>query len=171
LAATDTGGIYQDYHIASQTEAYSFYWAGGGNPAHLDTVGYNEYFTTNSAYVEGLFGENLNEHFDMAWFLSDEINGAGFLQVRETSTDGSYERRLRILDIYPGHPDGYAVGGFYSGGNSVLATWLLVFGAETQSPPENLGAHPPNIVPLPASAWLFITGLLWLLGYRRSSEK
>lgn len=151
LAATQAGGIYEDYHIASQTEAYAFYHAGGGG--YFDTPGAQS-IKTVGAYSPGLFGENhLINSDSFAWFLSDEGFDAGLLIVNETSFfifDGF--QSFSYTDKYSNSPTGF--------GDGTHMTWLLVSDTQNLSP-----------VPVPAAAWLFGSALLGFAGWSRHKKQ
>jgi len=149
LAATDVGGAYEAYHIASQTEAYNFY-----NLAILPTAGvvdapFEQTFNTLSAsFYDGIFGANYNDEHDFAWFLSDENEQVGKLNVHSPGA-------LKLDDYYGSISDSDA----YSGGQTVThATWLLVSDS-------NLIA-----TPIPAALFMFAPALLGFFGFRRKMQ-
>lgn len=155
LAATQVGGIYEEYHIASQTEAYAFYHAGGGG--YYDTPG-AQIIKTIGAYSAGIFGENYLAFLDrsVAWFLSDEGVDIGILSVLEKSQYVD-ESHFYIND---------AIGSFSTAdrytdlGDESRITWLLVSDTQNLSP-----------VPVPAAAWLFGSALLGFAGWSRHKKQ
>jgi hypothetical protein len=90
LAEIASGATYDDYHIASQAEAYTFYHAARGTLTDVGT-----YFSFGTFdVVDGVpFGDNDGTLFDSAWFLSDVMSAdpsvfrVGMLGIEQGSTD------------------------------------------------------------------------------------
>jgi hypothetical protein len=150
VQATANGGAYEQFHIASQQEAFQFYYDLSGSNATLqpDTNGVNAYFTIIPALnTDGLFGANSADHVDAAWFLSDESQEVGRVRLSNFNT------RAEIGDTY----NSILVSDFYSasGKHSDQAiSWLLVSNSTISA------------VPVPAAAFLFAPVLIGFMGLR-----
>lgn len=151
--ATDTGGVYEEYHIANQAEAYVFYNDALGNLTPLiDTVGAQSE-RENVVRVDHRFGNNKyrNSEEDYAWFLSDEKSDwVGYLKSRASTM---YIRdSKRSIEA----SDHYSTLGRSHGRYDV--SWLLVsdevINIEQEVAP----------VPVPAALWLMGSELLGLVG-------
>ena len=88
-------GGYGDYHIASQQEAFEF--ANAFKIGALsDTEGHTQQVYSFADWIDGSFGPNHSAGFDVAWFLSDEFQGAGQIRLRDAPR---LPNLLRINDI------------------------------------------------------------------------
>jgi|GEM_PF-2155247 len=95
---TATGGAFDGWHIASQTEAYEFYRAATGD-SRVDTVGSQYLVTAIAAFVDGVpFGQNGGGWTDLAWFLSDEDNDVGYIEMyADPSTVTIYDEAVQLV--------------------------------------------------------------------------
>jgi hypothetical protein len=85
VAITTGVGLYSDWHIASQTEAYSFYNAAAGTTL-VDVLGPQQGMSVIGDFVDGgPFGESFTGNQDMAFFLGDEAMQVGTLDARYES--------------------------------------------------------------------------------------
>jgi hypothetical protein len=85
VAITTGVGLYSDWHIASQTEAYSFYTAAAGTTL-VDVLGPQQGMSVIGDFVDGgPFGESFTGNQDMAFFLGDEAMQVGTLDARYES--------------------------------------------------------------------------------------
>ncbi|MBV1879119.1 MAG: PEP-CTERM sorting domain-containing protein [Pseudomonadales bacterium] len=87
ITATSSGGIYEDYHIASQKEGYAFTNAFLGGPVLVDIIGTSQTFNlaTSLIFDNGFFGDNNVPESDVVYFLSDEDNDYGFIEFVNTT--------------------------------------------------------------------------------------
>ena len=148
VTATNDGGAYSSYHIATQSEAFEFI-----NLAYDGlTQAYNTFTTgqiitlDDQLYSNGDLGDNHTFTTDMAFFLNDH-GGVGTLY---------FSNDLFILNEWWGTLDAadeFALGGPFA--NSSVS-YLVVEGV---SP-----------VPVPAAVWLFGSGLLGLIGVARRKK-
>ena len=136
VAITSAGGFYSDWHIATQTEAYSFYNAATGTGV-ADVSGVLDIFTANiGAFVDGeRFGDSYDIRTDWVWTLGDDTADAGIIGVFTTGTLQFYDAYATFDDA-----DSYSV----KGGSSENVGWLLVggTGGATSAVPE------PSIIAL-----------------------
>jgi hypothetical protein len=149
LANTSPGGSYENYRIATQTEAYVFFNLANTGDDVVDTPG-PTFTPIDALNDQDRFGENYAPSSSSAWFLSDEIGadaGALFSQ-----TD-----RIILSDMFSffDYTDSFAAGGDESGSP---VTWLLVQNESVVTVSE------------PASIVLFGLGLLGLAIVRRRSR-
>lgn len=148
LAATQAGGAYEGFHIATQTEAFTFYHAAGGNTLHEDKLGHDSYGTSVGIY-EGFFGANFDSENDIVWFLSDETQEVGYIWTLHGT--------INIFDnwnpIYMS--DSYSATGSHS---DTPISWLLV--SDNSISP----------VPVPAALPLFATALA-VFGWMRRRKQ
>ena len=157
VAATTTGGIYEDFHIASQTEAYAFYNDALNNEVLVDHVGYQYHRSQLKNNQNHRFGNNfnLNSAFDIAWFLSDEAGYGGSLnEVGYLYSDVS---NLYMVDRW----STIATSDFYSANNNRVTShisWLLVSDEQVSQ------------VPVPAAIWLMGSALLGLTGISKRKK-
>jgi hypothetical protein len=106
VQATANGGAYEQFHIASQQEAFQFYYDLSGSNATLqpDTNGVDAYFTIIPALnTDGLFGDNSADHVDAAWFLSDESQEVGRVRLSNFNTRaeiGDYYNSIYVSDFF-----------------------------------------------------------------------
>jgi hypothetical protein len=150
VQATANGGAYEQFHIASQQEAFQFYYDLSGSNATLqpDTNGVDAYFTIIPALnTDGLFGDNSADHVDAAWFLSDESQEVGRVRLSNFNTRaeiGDYYNSIYVSDFFSA-----------SGKHSDQAiSWLLVSNSTVSA------------VPVPAAAFLFAPVLIGFMGLR-----
>ena len=158
VTATEAGGAFEDFHIASMDEAVSFFSAAGSPYVNDPNVDDEYIYQTYSVFQNGLWGNNygLNES-DQVWFLSDERSPgyeeellfAGY--IRMGSGELFFNDAAATIEL----TDRYADGGQYQ---NTPISWLLV--SDTALSP----------VPLPVAAWLFIGGLAGLASLRRRSS-
>jgi hypothetical protein len=134
VAITSAGGFYSDWHIATQTEAYSFYNAATGTGV-ADVSGVQDVFTANiGAFVDGeRFGDSYDTNSDWVWTLSDDPYDAGLLGG--VGPLDFYDTLYAFIDT-----DAYSV----NRGSSENVGWLLVggTGGATSAVPE------PSIIAL-----------------------
>ena len=150
--ATQEGGAFAGYHIASQAEAYKLYNAFSFGSDAVDTVGLQFFKQTIFEFADGFFGDNRDEYSDLAWFLSDESDYvvglfALFNVVDEVHIYDAYYRETTFSDQW-------SASGYY---RDQAITWLLV-GDSTQ-------------VPTPTSFALVVLGLFCLGAARRKKLK
>jgi hypothetical protein len=163
LAEIASGATYDDYHIASQAEAYTFYHAARGSltdnvaPAPL-AARYFQFSGVDLGDGEP-FGDNETSSLDSAWFLSDPLSDqcsaigycVGQLGVVQGVPDsfGLDENYISVLDsdqcfsIAP-HCNRYGP-----------VSWLLVSNAVSADMPE------------PSAILLIALGLLGMVGVNR----
>jgi hypothetical protein len=138
LAITSAGGFYSDWHIASQTEAYSFYNAATGAGV-VDVLGLVQLSGFSISYmVDGArFGDSYGSISDRAWHLSDESKEAGSIFVEGPEYLTLYDGMATIS-----WTDRHSHGGSYPSTSAV--GWLLVggTGGATSAVPE------PSIIAL-----------------------
>jgi hypothetical protein len=74
VTGTSSGGIYEEFHIASQTEAFTFFNAVNSAADVVDVSGQNFHFALGLSALDGQsrFGNNNNDSNSYAYFLSDE---------------------------------------------------------------------------------------------------
>ena len=85
------------------------------------------------------------------------------LNTRETySLDEDFSVTIDILGRYSNQRFAITGAGLTATEPTILSSYNLSLDAEFTP-----GAVPPNPVPLPATAWLFITGLMGFVTYRR----
>lgn len=149
VASTSSGGIYEDFHIASQTEAFLFFNAVNTAADVVDVPGQNFHFANglSSFDGQGRFGNNNNDNNSYAYFLSDE---SGFDVGIFSSTSIS----LVINDSWAAMT--FASADLQSSNSDLGVSWLLVNDA--------------SVVPVPAAVWLFGSGLLSLVGVARRKK-
>jgi hypothetical protein len=151
VAITSAGGFYSDWHIATQTEAYSFYNAATGR-AVVDVAGVEEAYTANiGAFVNGTrFGDSFDAHQDWVWVLSDGSHEVGLFGGN--STMNFYESLMTFAGS-----DDYSA----NGRNAVLSIgWLLVGGTSVAT----------SAVPEPSIIALFGLGLVGIGFARRKRQ-
>jgi hypothetical protein len=135
VAITSAGGFYADWHIASQTEAYSFYNAATG-AGLLDFVGGQYEVRGVDAFVDGEpFGESADPYYDIAFFLSDEAAEVGFLELFDSNRDHT----LTIDDDWGSivTANTFSLSGTLPG-ESRHTGWLLVGGSTTKLPEPSI---------------------------------
>lgn len=118
VVMTSAGGAYENFHIASQTEAYEFFnLAHTGSPVH-DVAGHQAFVGNTTSSMQERFGDNMSTWRSAAFFLSDERLGYGYLASYGSNT-------IHIEDYFSTIPqtDWHADGGVYS---HEPITWLLV---------------------------------------------
>ena len=141
IISTLSGGIYGEFHIASQTEAFTFFNAVNSGADVVDVPGQNFHFALglSSSDGQGRFGNNFNANNSYAYFLSDE---SGFDVGILTSTSIS----LIINDSWAAET--FESADLNSSNSDLGVSWLLVKDA--------------SVVPVPAAIWLFGSGLIGL---------
>ena len=156
VAITTGTGLYNDWHIASQTEAYSFYNAATGAGVS-DVVGDQIHSDDIGVYVDGeRFGGSSAPLQDYAWFLSDGLLPAGNLQLYSRYTDLSLTEIFCTLDCTDYNSiNGNIAGDSQSSGYNI--GWLLVGGSTT-------------VVPEPSIIALFALGLVGIGFARRKRQ-
>ncbi|MBV1878486.1 MAG: hypothetical protein KUG79_12645 [Pseudomonadales bacterium] len=151
LAATALGGVFAEYHIASQTEAYKFYNAASNAPVAIDVAGPQNFVADLPAfYSDGFFGANKTAVEDIVWFLSDEDLDAGkiIFHKPDAFAPPSFKPFVSIAD----NSNTFAMFD-----TTVSISWLLVA--------DNAGAGLPGPSPLA----LMALGLIGLGASRRRS--
>lgn len=148
LAATQTGGLYESYHIANQNEAGEFFSLATGMTAPTG----NNYLSSATNSGQAAFGNNYyNYSSSYAWFLADINDGGakvGFIKQANSYT--IIENNWRSIS----RSDYYSSTGSYYSKN---ITWLLV-------------ANDSVTVPEPATALLLGLGLLGF-GFSRKQKR
>jgi hypothetical protein len=132
---TFAGGLYDDWHIATQTEAYNFYNAATG-AGIADGAGTQVNSTTIGAFVDGVpFGDNGGSVYDYAFFLSDEAGyEVGILELRGNLNrvrmfegwGDFFDSDFHSLTPPPPHSPRAQIG------------WLLVGGSTTKLPEPSI---------------------------------
>ncbi len=145
LAMTSDGGLYSDFHIASQTEAYDFFNLASTGSDAIDYSGYQAHHRTTSNFSQHRFGNNYNNYYSYALFLSDENSEAGF--IRSSSF-------LKISDQWTS----IATTDIFSGSTYNSMSWLLVKDFDTAAVTE------------PSTLALLGLGILGLAGTRRKAK-
>ena len=124
VVATDAGGSYESYHIASQTEAYEFYNLTDPVTTAIDVVG-AQVLDSVISNGQNRFGNNFDRYNSYSFFLSDETEVVGWIQ--------SYYQYIKLNDSRSSiaFSDNYS-----STGASFLftASWLLVSDATIPEP-------------------------------------
>ncbi len=150
------GGYYgvDGYHIASQTEAYSFYNAAGGNA--IDTIATHPDFTQYHTHTNSLLHWRVWGDAFETFFHSDEPNylvGRLVLGNQQLALDdGGWESNFAFE--FPG------------------TTWLYVSDTSDLGAMNHLAANSVlSPVPVPAAAWLFGSALLGFAGWARGKNK
>jgi hypothetical protein len=161
FAATQTGGLYEDYHIANQNEASLFFSMATGTQTllqHGDDIIFTGYEIEQSA-----FGDNYTSWSSSAWFLLDyvrDIKRVGCMSLGSTVSppwQPSLAMRINWLDQTVSRSDEFSSLGWIS---SRPVGWLLVSGPV---PP----IHP---VPAPSLLFIFGFGLLGLIFTRKQQR-
>jgi hypothetical protein len=133
VAITAAGGLYADWHIASQTEAYSFYNAATG-AGQADVAGAQSHSLGIAAGVDGgPFGDSHASDFDLAMFLGDEASEVGLLLLTQVS--------LNIQELWQDivMSDELSVNGSSNGKqDDNTVGWLLVGGSSTAVPEPSI---------------------------------
>jgi hypothetical protein len=153
LAATEEGGMYQQFHIASQAEAFQFYYDLSGNNATTqpDNEGTNTYYSIINSFEDGVFGANSRSYVDAVYFLAEEGKEVGHISLE------SYLNKVLISDYY----NSISVSDYYSAGGKESdepISWLLVSDLSLSA------------VPIPATAFLFGPAFLGFMGFRRRAK-
>ncbi len=152
VAATASGGLYSDYHIADYAEAKTFFEAAMYGTCDISS-GVNKTCRTELEFgVNGWFGDNSITGFDYAWFLSSGQSIAGLIEMSYAGYDHKFSDNTLIKLAAT---DAWADGGVWE---SQAITWLLV-------------ANTTSTVPVPAAIWLFGTALIGLVGYGKRKSK
>ncbi|MBV1878488.1 MAG: PEP-CTERM sorting domain-containing protein [Pseudomonadales bacterium] len=161
LTTTGIGGDFEAFHIASQSEAYTFYNSLGVASPAVDVIGQQNISSLISPVEDGVFGHSAGPNADLAWFLSDEApefaDHIRLFDLNTTSSQVAIDDHSRTII----NTDAYSIGG----SSAFLATgWLLVGDASTPSPSTTSTG-----VPAPAPLALMALGLLGLGASRRKS--
>ena len=160
ITATAIGGIYEDYHIASQTEVYTFYkdalvegeYLSNGDPV-IDVVGAQSWTVKFNEHKSPRFGDNYragDRGGDYAWFLSDEGFEIGYINIR--GAEMLFVDSSRTLAF----SDQYSASG--SSPNQAIS-WLLVSDEQVSQ------------VPVPATIWLMGSALLGVAGLSKRKKR
>jgi hypothetical protein len=153
VAITSAGGLYSDWHIATQTEAYSFYNAATGTGV-LDVSGVQDIFTANiGAFVDGEpFGDSYTTLDDWVFTLSDHTNVVGIVGVSAPNRFAFSDQTHSFLAS-----DQFSANGLQP---SAPIGWLLVGGTGGAS----------SAVPEPSIIALFGLGLVGIGFARRKRQ-
>jgi len=149
ITATSSGGSHEEWHIASQTEAYAFFHALGG--VGIDNPGNNFYLTVIGAFTDGILGDNYDHLNDYAFFLSD-VDDTEVGSIVLTGSAGV----VLIDDTY----GTFNLSNLYSSPSNLMNSWLLVGNSSNSS----TSVTEPNMVVLMSLA------LTCLLGCRRRNS-
>jgi hypothetical protein len=143
---TAAGGFYSDWHIASQTEAYSFYNAATG-AGFADTSGPQSNSSVLGGFVNGeRFGDSCDSlYFDYSWFLGDESAEVGYLELSSSLTIADNWNSITTSNHYSDPASPNPIG------------WLLVGGTAA-------------VVPEPSIIALFGLGLVGIGFARRKRQ-
>jgi len=148
VAATQIGGIYEDYHIATQDDAWAFFTAATTSLTVYDAT--LTYGFTDEAYHDGDFGTSSDSNVDEIWFLSSDFEGNSGL--------------MRFYDNGSGHV-------FFTSYASILRTDLYAEQFRADGIPNGwLLVSDVSAVPVPAAVWLFSSGLVSLIGFARCKK-
>jgi len=152
LDATSDGGEYAAYHIASELEAVEYYNSATYNrDFNNNIIGVSQYFNdSDSRYSQGAFGDNYNQWNSIVFFISSV--GADYYGQMALFDGG--------LDI---HDYNGAISTAETWSSDAHISWLLV---------GNDGVIPTPViftVPAPAPALLMLSGLIALLGFKRTT--
>ncbi len=152
VAATSSGGIFEEYHIAEQVEAFEFFNAMIPSlfPAVDVTGSPDNIFRSIAPFADGVFGENSTNTEDRMFF-HNEFGMAG--QLRLSTHTNPY---IEIRDLYSPiwATDDFSQTGFRSGSP---VSWLLVSDAG------------PAQIPTSSPLSLMVLGCLGLGAIRRKS--
>ncbi len=135
-----TSGVFSNYHIATQSEAYEFYNLSGGTG--IDEAGPQVISHNVTGATPSIFGKGLPS-LVFGYFISDEENEIGFI------SPGS--GKIILNDNW----------GSISQSNSTspaFRTWVLAANSNV------------TVVPVPAAIWLMGTGLLGLISLSRRKK-
>jgi hypothetical protein len=91
VAITSAGGFYSDWHIATQTEAYSFYNA-ASSAGLVDVTGSQSDATWVDRADGVAFGDSYTSSQDYVGFLGDESTEVGLM--------GTYSGYINIIDVW-----------------------------------------------------------------------
>jgi hypothetical protein len=118
---TAVGGLYSDWHIASQTEAYSFYNAATG-AGYADTSGPQITDSYIASFDNGkLFGDSYDSNlYDYAWFLSDESQEVGYLELASLLTINDNFSTIVVSDRWSASTDANTIGWLLVGGTAAV---------------------------------------------------
>ena len=156
LDATRVGGLYQEYHIASQTEAYQFANAFIGHEQFNDDSSVQVHsHRTGTIWEDGLLGDNYTTDIDFAWFISDTLDRAGYFSLAEATNSVNLKESFSSFEF----TDRFSA---QNGPNARLISWLLV-----DSRPDVQGAS----IPSPNAFILMALGLFGLGVVRRQSAQ
>ena len=148
VAATQIGGIYEDYHIATQNDAWAFFTA-----ATISVRVYDAnltYGSTDVAYQDGDFGTSSALNVDEIWFLSSDVEGnSGLIRFYDNGTEHVFHTSYTSIVRTDLYAEQFRADGIPNG-------WLLVSDV--------------SAVPVPAAVWLFSSGLVSLIGFARCKK-
>ena len=114
LTATNAGGIYEDYHIATRVEAEYFF-----NLAVPDSDEVSPYTlkTVFGSYSQDMFGDSYDASTSIAWYLSETGSEVGYVRA----LDGGIQIQPHYGSIFTS--DKFSTGGEYE---ALASSWLLV---------------------------------------------
>jgi len=152
--ATAVGGVYEAYHIASETEAYAFFDL-ATTPANFGPFHYT--FTSTRSPdadpVGGIFGDSYDAtvNSETAYFLSDSDGWSGSIDFNHFYGYAEKSSSLLPLSYMDEQMQRQADNGYHT-------NWLLVSDTKLIA------------TPIPAALFMFAPALLGFFGFRRKMQ-